>query len=439
MIADYNLAVLESINLLKDYNYNQIPIDFDIVLKAIRRTVRTCSYTKFGEKTNQSIEEICEYFESDLGACAYDRKTERYVIYYNDTKSNIGLERFTIAHELGHIFLEHHIKANTDIMLRKGISERIYKAFENEANCFARNFLAPHPLVNLVTDISSTSSVNEIADAFNISYEAAIARRSFMPYDSYRIKSEHRRYFNKYKILYGYYCLNCRNGEVGHSRYCKICGAEHSVFVKGVDRLFYNGLELNKDMKLGVCPRCLNSNIPEHEDNCNTCGQYLYNDCINEYCDTAKLSGKTRRCPKCSSITTFVHSGILKDWEDSLAYQLNKLEFEQELCGKYGRVKKINDWAVLGFDLGLEGHEYASNLLEHTTAKLCENTLVIYAPKPLIKEKLSNQHVLEIIMDYLEPELNIKASKIEIACLEDFYPIHNVPAAGQIEDSDIPF
>ncbi|WP_423828267.1 ImmA/IrrE family metallo-endopeptidase [Sporotomaculum syntrophicum] len=51
-----------------------------------------------------NIPEICDYFESDLGACAYNRDQEKYVIYYNDTKNNRGLKRFTVAHELGHIF-----------------------------------------------------------------------------------------------------------------------------------------------------------------------------------------------------------------------------------------------------------------------------------------------------------------------------------------------
>jgi Zn-dependent peptidase ImmA (M78 family) len=422
MIADYNSAVIESINLLKDYGYNQIPIDLNIVLKALRRTVRICSYTKFAAKNNLTIAEICEYFESDLGACAYDRKTERYVIYYNDTKLHEGLERFTIAHELGHIFLKHHIKANTDVFLRKGLSEGIYKAFENEANCFARNYLAPHPLVNLVTNISNNRSIYEIMDAFNISYEAAITRRNLMQNDGYRIKSEHKEYFNTYKILYGYYCMKCKNSKAGDSRYCKVCGEEYSVFVKGADRVFYEGLDLDGNMKLKVCPNCLNSVIPESENRCGVCGQYLYNDCSNIFCEEEKLSGYIRCCPKCSSATTFLQSGILKDWKNSLEFQLNKSEFEQKLCGKYGSVKELDNWVVLSLDLLLEGKDFAGKLLEHTTAKLCGDTLLIYAPKPLIKEKLRNQDVLDLIMANLEPELGIKAVKIEIACFEDFYP-----------------
>lgn len=119
------------------------------------------------------------------GACAYDHKKERYVIYYNDTKKNEGLTRFTIAHELGHIFLEHHKRADTDIMLRKGISASVYKAFENGANCFARNFLSPQPLVPLVTDITQDYSIDEIKEAFNISHDAAITRRKLFKNNSY--------------------------------------------------------------------------------------------------------------------------------------------------------------------------------------------------------------------------------------------------------------
>jgi hypothetical protein len=438
MTPNYDLAVKESINTLNEYGFNSIPINLDIIFTELKRTIKKCSYSKFSIQSGLSIDEICEYFESDLGACVYDRSRERYVIYYNDTKLNPALDRFTIAHELGHFFLNHYEYVDTDILLRKPLSEKKYKKFENEANCFARNLLAPVPLVNRVTNIKSTNSTTDIMNAFDVSFKAAKARLDFYKVDNYRMTADYYTYFNTYTISYGYYCLNCKNSEVDNSKHCKICGQGYSVFEKGVDRVLYDGLELDSNMKLKVCPKCLNSYFSENEDKCNICGQYLFNDCSNDFCGITKLSGNTRCCPECGSDTTFVYSGILKNWEDSLIFQLNKLEFESDLCGKYGKSIEIDDWSFFVFELKNNNKEYISKLLEHTTAKLCGSTLIIYAPNPIIKEKLDNQYILEIIMDNLEPEFSIKADNIEIACIEDFYPKHSA-TIDKIDDSDIPF
>lgn len=327
MNANYDLAFSMSVQILQDYSTNEVPVNLKEIIHNLKRTIRTCSYTKYSQKSGLSIQEICDFFESNLGACAYNPGNERYIIYYNDTKMNIGLNRFTIAHELGHIFLEHHKKADTDIMLRKGISGAVYKTFENEANCFARNLLAPHPLVTLVTDVSKDYSISDIMVAFNISYEAAKTRRKLLANDGYRIKKNHKEYFYQYKINYGYYCHTCMNAEAGNSRYCKICGEENSVFLKGVDRLHYeDGVKLDENMRVMKCPRCDNEGFTDNANFCKICGTKLYNHCLGEeirdyngnYEETIYHANPSnaRFCETCGNITEFFKEKFLNSWEE---------------------------------------------------------------------------------------------------------------------------
>ena len=82
----------------------------------------------------------------------------QYVIYYNDC-ANQGRLRWTILHEIGHIYLGHHDTpddSNTEIE-------------EAEANFFAKYSIAPPPLVNA----AKCSSPTDVAIIFNVSGEAS--------------------------------------------------------------------------------------------------------------------------------------------------------------------------------------------------------------------------------------------------------------------------
>ncbi|MDU1663729.1 MAG: ImmA/IrrE family metallo-endopeptidase [Peptoniphilus harei] len=44
------------------------------------------------------------------GYSIYNYKTKRYLIALDDVNYDLSRQRFTLAHELGHIFLQHHTK-----------------------------------------------------------------------------------------------------------------------------------------------------------------------------------------------------------------------------------------------------------------------------------------------------------------------------------------
>lgn len=318
MIANYGLAVSKSIEVLEKYGYNEVPIALNKILKELKRTIRICSYTKFSKQYGLSIEEVCQQLESDEGACVYERQKERYIIFYNDTIGNYRRIRFTIAHELGHFFLGHHKRTNTSIMHRKGISLTVYNAFENEANCFARNLLSPYPLVPYITDITQQYSVKHIMEAFDISHDAAIARRSLFINDGYRITKAHKEYFKTYRIKYDNYCSVCGNAEVPKGPYCKICGKEYNGYGGKIDRFYYDdGFELDEEMRAVKCPRCGSDQFDDFNDRCSICGTYLHNHCHGASFNMHDNAGNARFCEKCGASTYYKNKKLLKDWREA--------------------------------------------------------------------------------------------------------------------------
>lgn len=76
MTANYKKVIIESIKTLHEYGFNSIPIDLNIIINALHRTISLCSHSEFSKQPGMNINEICDYFESDLGACAYNKDSE---------------------------------------------------------------------------------------------------------------------------------------------------------------------------------------------------------------------------------------------------------------------------------------------------------------------------------------------------------------------------
>lgn len=311
MRPNYDKAVRESINVLMDFEFSSIPIDLDIIFKKYKRTLRKSSYTKFASKRNLSIAEVCEYFESDLGACVYDRKTERYAIYYNDTKNNGQLDRFTIAHELGHMFLRHYDEVDGDVLLRKKISKSKYKRLEDEASCFARNLLSPVPLVDAAVAMDTGFDIDELMEAFNISFYASHVRKKFLKLDRYRILPRDHSYFDTYDITFGYNCDNCGNADIEQLDYCKICGEKNQPFQKSHGVFYNDGIETNERGRVINCPVCENEVFTEGLYYCKICGTERYNYCTNPDCGQPN-NGNARYCKDCGSKTVYFQKKLLK-------------------------------------------------------------------------------------------------------------------------------
>lgn len=135
--------------IIEDYGISSYPLDCSSLLNRIGvRKIRFCV-----------LPFDTQAFLKQQKIDGFTRRTEKYdrfetAIFYNEKMSYERI-RFTLAHELGHLFLEHPDTGK--------------KIYEDEANVFASYLLAPSPLV--LRD--SKCSVKQIMSDFHISYSCA--------------------------------------------------------------------------------------------------------------------------------------------------------------------------------------------------------------------------------------------------------------------------
>lgn len=89
-------------------------------------------------------------------------------IIYNSTHSVVR-QRFTFAHELGHLVLNHDLRVQTYNEL---INLKTKTPIEREANMFAAELLMPKKIVRDYLKKNQVKSVKELANIFNVSEEA---------------------------------------------------------------------------------------------------------------------------------------------------------------------------------------------------------------------------------------------------------------------------
>jgi hypothetical protein len=105
----------------------------------------------------------------------------KFLIGYN-LRIDYGeqFKRFTLAHELGHVFMPDHQKKlrSNQIMHRSYFNVQYSKDTEKEADCFSAHFLAPSTSCERIIGgrDSSPATIAALAEYFNISLYAAALR-----------------------------------------------------------------------------------------------------------------------------------------------------------------------------------------------------------------------------------------------------------------------
>lgn len=92
-------------------------------------------------------------------------------------------DKFTLAHELGHLFLHFDPKDPKHIFMRKGETEEEY-----QANRFAAAFLMPQDIFEETLDryaVENKVDMSKVAADFGVSVEAARNRGRFLGYLSW--------------------------------------------------------------------------------------------------------------------------------------------------------------------------------------------------------------------------------------------------------------
>lgn len=108
------------------------------------------------------------------GFTVYDEITKKYLVAIDNANFEYERQRFTLAHELGHVFLKHHTK-------NKNLPEYIQ---EQSADAFAGELLMP---LNMMFKTARFPD-NYILNTFGVSHSAFKCRKAFL-----------NRYYNFYE------------------------------------------------------------------------------------------------------------------------------------------------------------------------------------------------------------------------------------------------
>lgn len=160
--------------------YEKIPIiKFPLNVEEIINLIPNCkymSYQEFAKINNCSIEDVILICDSKSGCTHYETENDRYLILCNQSLvyNNLGRQRWTCSHELGHILCKHHIKSYYDKLSENSLFANSDQEFEAEADYFASVLLAPFPLFKEL-DIQCSTDIRMI---FGLSKEASQYRFS---------------------------------------------------------------------------------------------------------------------------------------------------------------------------------------------------------------------------------------------------------------------
>lgn len=149
------------VQIYKDMDVISFPICPQTVLSCVPKKCRILSYQELAQRAQCSVEDIIAVNKSSSGATNYDKKSGRFLILYN-ADMNDGRVRWTLIHEIGHIYLEH-------IEMMQSGTDYDYEEFETEADFFTWNLLAPLPLIHEMGAVSS----DDVKRLFGLSSSAA--------------------------------------------------------------------------------------------------------------------------------------------------------------------------------------------------------------------------------------------------------------------------
>lgn len=133
------------------------------------------SYSTFAKINDCSFEEVRDLCESESGCTHYDVTNNRYLVLINGFKSNnnvLGRIRWTMAHELGHVKLNHLPYLAEPRIAENNFNNLSDPELEGEADYFAALLLCPMPLYEQL----HIQSVQDIQRVFGLSWEASDVR-----------------------------------------------------------------------------------------------------------------------------------------------------------------------------------------------------------------------------------------------------------------------
>lgn len=159
-----------------DIDYDEIKRDALDVLDKYDITEPVVNVMEISKGVGVEIKEMKMSQEYKDVAGFYDAGSE--IIYINSSDKPTR-KLFTIAHELGHIFLEHK---NYSVLFRVPKKDTSYTKAEKEANCFAANLLMPDfMLKTYMTKYNLTiNDSSKMAEIFGVPLVSMIKKLEYL-------------------------------------------------------------------------------------------------------------------------------------------------------------------------------------------------------------------------------------------------------------------
>lgn len=322
--ARYGYCVKKACEFLEEFEINSYPVDVVSLINKQKWGLMT--YSELMELYDCDRNTVCRCLRSPDGYTQQD--ADNVTIAYNDDTSYGDRIRFTLMHEIGHVYLNHFIDFDLTLLHREP-TEAENKVLENEANAFARNVLAP---ISMVEQLKSKSFEN-VSCSFGITHDASVTRVSLLPNDSYYLKQQnlmHRMADISLKFYTKTVCNNCNAFfYMRHRKYCPICGSKNTLQWRDGDKMKYPLLPTLENKKLSECPKCKNEETEIEGCYCQICGIDLVNKCPNQLCSNSDiLPSNARYCPVCGEKSSFFMNEILPDWKPRLTQGTQKNFFD---------------------------------------------------------------------------------------------------------------
>lgn len=251
-----------------------------------------CKMKKAGEYGIQVVKVVRGLPDKLDASTHYDKKTGHYAVLINRSRFSYPFQKssdrrlnFTLAHEIGHIVLEHLI-----LNCKSGSNDKLKYMDEAEADEFAARLLMPRELLCSL----NYYSVSQAAAWLNVSNSALICRLNRL---------------NRLDLITSRKVESCtRCGNIRFSafaEYCGICGHYLPEGRKGIRRIYYPDIiRMDSKKRSLVCIRCHSDIADIAGEFCPYCGTCIFNLCINEACSYANPA-YARSCEMCGKPTGY--------------------------------------------------------------------------------------------------------------------------------------
>ena len=271
--------------------------------------IKLKKYSTIAEKTN--LENVAEVIRETGSVDGFTVCRQKSVsVSYNDVTPFPRRILFTLLHEIGHIVLGHLFDFQ-NVQYYRGGTDGV-DVLEKEADNFARNVIVPAFMVSEM-HITSKSACLEMFGCTGACWDARIGLlNADLANTNPGLIPLLRQQLSPF--MYARTCLRCFAGFVGHKglQYCPICGGKRFKWKKN-GFTYPEAYPLNDEGYTSKCPRCMNTE-PDSDGFCTLCHTPMINRCINPTCNSIAISGNTRFCTRCGSMTTFMSTGLLSPW-----------------------------------------------------------------------------------------------------------------------------